>query len=238
MIAATRMRGHRPAPSGYGAIAGLVRYYDMSLETPLADGTGMAAWVDFSTLVSNATQSSGTQRPAFRTNVQNGLPVARFDGTNDYVNLSSLAALTGGHLFAVLKTGQADPPPGQPGTGLWDMGASSVTHFPFTDGVIYDGTGTTVRKTTANPAATLAAFNVYEVETASGSWTSRLNGTQIHTTASNTVSFPAAPKIGVANGGTIFFNGDIGAWLLYSAPLSGGDATTVRNALKAQWGTP
>lgn len=51
--------------------------------TGLADGAPVATWPDASGLGHNATQATAGKRPTFRAAVLNGLPVVRFDVTDD-----------------------------------------------------------------------------------------------------------------------------------------------------------
>ena len=53
-----------------------------SLAATLADGAAVAAWTDDSGNGRHALQATVANRPVFQTNVLNGLPVVRFDGTS------------------------------------------------------------------------------------------------------------------------------------------------------------
>jgi hypothetical protein len=50
-----------------------------------ADNTPVVTWSDSSGNGYDATQATAGQRPLFRSNVLNGLPVIRFDGTDDFL---------------------------------------------------------------------------------------------------------------------------------------------------------
>ncbi|MDX1959961.1 MAG: hypothetical protein SFU98_15425 [Leptospiraceae bacterium] len=50
-----------------------------------ADNTQVTTWSDSSGNGYDATQGTGVNQPIFRTNALNGLPVIRFDGTNDFL---------------------------------------------------------------------------------------------------------------------------------------------------------
>lgn len=104
------------------------------------------------------------------------------------------------HAFIIVQL-DADPPASGNG-GLWEFGTdASDTHFPFSDNNIYDDFGTTVRKTVGNPTPSLAAVRLYEVVSAAGEWTARLDGAQIFTTATNTVGWSASSALGGAVSG-------------------------------------
>ncbi|MEB3203000.1 MAG: hypothetical protein VKK05_09360, partial [Synechococcus sp.] len=57
----------------------------------------------------NTAQSDSTKRPIFKTNLLNGKPGVDFDGTNDCLQISSLALDTFMSLFVVAKTTTAKP---------------------------------------------------------------------------------------------------------------------------------
>lgn len=83
-------------------VSGLLAWYDAanvgsvyqsaggSLAT--ADGDPVGQWQDLSGNGYHWAQASGTNKPAFRTNVKNGRPVIRFDGVNDYMSISGSAS--------------------------------------------------------------------------------------------------------------------------------------------------
>lgn len=213
-------------------------FYDMSQQTGFANGARMSAWTDFGSGGGDAT-AAGDARPTFEIDVHNGHPAARFDhATNQSMTLPSLAALTEGHVFVVLKI-DADPPPDGGSSGLWNLGGTtegSLYSF-FLDGGIYDAFGSTTRHTVGHPAAPLDAWNIYEVEVAAdGSWIARLNGAEITSFVGSIVAFPASPTVGTSGLGTSL-QGYIGAFALFDAPLSSGDAAAERAALKATWDT-
>ncbi|MDP9116689.1 MAG: hypothetical protein M3O28_05415, partial [Actinomycetota bacterium] len=175
------------------------------------------------------TQATTALQPIFKTNILNGLPAYRWDGATNVVNLSTLAALTAGEVFVIIKA-VADPHSTGTKSGLWHLGSEPTNGslYPFTDGVIYDDFGTTVRKTVGNPTPSLAAWRGYNVISTSSEYTANLDGAQIFTTATNTPGFPAAPTLGKSLG-AFFFEGDIAELVLCNAKLS----TTQRTSLKA-----
>jgi 6-phosphogluconolactonase (cycloisomerase 2 family) len=54
-----------------------------------ADGSSVSAWLDSSGNEAHMYQSSATAQPTLQTNELNGYPVVRFDGTNDFMNLTA-----------------------------------------------------------------------------------------------------------------------------------------------------
>jgi hypothetical protein len=68
----------------------------------LADGAAVATWPDSSPFKRHATQAVAGQRPTYRINQLNGLPIVRFDGVNDVVTTPSFS-LGAPVVFAVYK---------------------------------------------------------------------------------------------------------------------------------------
>lgn len=204
-------------------------YTDTSATTPVtADAQTVAFWQDQSGLGNNFTQSTSANRPTWKTGIVNSMPVLRFDGSNDQLVGPSLSALTAGEAFIVVKV-DADPPGVNTVSGSWKFGSNATDcHYPFTDGVIYEDFGTTARKTVGNPTPSLASWRLYNVISVSGEWTANLDGTQIYTTATNTVGFSTAPIIGgnVANDRRL--DGDIAEFIVYNKKLEVPERTAVK----------
>jgi hypothetical protein len=221
------------------SISGLVAWFKADAISGKNDGDAISSWTDSSGNTNHAVQATGSLQPLYKTAIQNGKPVVRFDGTDDYVQFGDASALTAGTGFIVAKA-NADPAAASTNAGLWHLGthAATPTFYPFTDSNVYDAFGTDSRKSTGNPTPTLAAFNVYTVSSAAGAWTSWFNGTQHFTTATNTVSFPTDPKLGRGIAAGVALLGDIGEFLLYNSALSAGNRQAVEAYLKAKWATP
>lgn len=207
-----------------------------------ADSDPVGGWKDKSGNVRHHKQATGAQRPTYKTAVQNGLPAILFDGTDDNmipdVGLDTLTAAT---LFMVVRL-QNDPPAVGSKTGLMEYTSAALkTAWPWTDGIIYQAFGTNMRKTTVDPTPSLAVFNVTGVVTASGEYTTYLNGTQTYTTGTNTVGWSTAAnsRIGASLGAPIgYLDGWFAEILVYDSVLSSGNRATVEAYLKNKWGTP
>jgi hypothetical protein len=210
-------------------IAGLVGWWKAD-SLSLSDNDAITTWPDSS---GNGNTFAGAIGPTYKTAIQNGLPVARFDGVDDVLNQTPIA-WTNLTVFIVVKV-PADPAAVQEDTGLWQMSTGSSTHYPFTDGVVYDGAGSDTRKTVGDLTPSLAAFRLYEVRSTSGEWTAWLDGSQVFTTGTNTVATPTDMRLG-ENGLGNQFEGDIGEMLVYDAALSDTDREAVETYLADKWG--
>jgi MYXO-CTERM domain-containing protein len=193
-------------------------------------------WFDISGAGNDGTQATPANRPALVTGVTpNGGSVVRFDGTNDSINLPAGfgGSFSAAEAFIVVSI-DADPPAAGGQTGIWKFGTSgSGTHFPWTDGVIYDGFGSNSRKTTANPTTPLTDLNVYNVSSAPGAWQSFINNVPFHGPVANTVAFNGSPTLGGGGGGggPFYLDGDIAELRIYSGTLTPAERTAVYDSL-------
>lgn len=149
----------------------------------------------------------------------------------------------GCHMFWVVQT-DFDPPAAQTPHHKVDSNTVGFNFYPNNaDSNVYDGWGSTTRKSTGNPPLPLTTAHVYEVISIAGEHTFRRNDTTDFTTAVNVVGWDAAQAmlfagstgVGVSpptNG----IDARFGTLLQYNAKLSASDATAVINSLKAWWG--
>lgn len=200
------------------------------------NGSSVAAWDDITANNNDWEQTTAAEQPLFVADAMNGEPVVRFDGVDNGLTAGDiLTGLTEAEVFVVLKI-DTDPPGNEAQSGLWVMSGAQATHYPYTDGVIYESFGTDTRKTVGDPTPLLTSPRIYNISTAANAWTARLDGAELHTTGTNTVGWTANPVIGPSAGGTYFLDGDIAEVLLYDAVLSAGDRTLVHAYLGARYG--
>lgn len=204
----------------------------------LVDGDPVASATDTSGNARHFTQAGTGERPTMRggASLLNGHLVVEHDGVDDVLVGASLAALTDAHAFVVVKL-DADPAVALATSGLWVMSTSGdapTTIFPYTDGVVYDGFGSTARRTVGNPTPALTSWRIYEVRSASGSWEAKLDGATLFSTATNTVGFPAVPSIGGNEGGGRLD----GRWAYFGIfpALTPTDAGRLRTYLQTRFG--
>jgi hypothetical protein len=187
------------------------------------------------------TQPTGARQPIFIDSVLNGLGIARFTAASTHwMNGVNANALTAIHFFVVVQI-PTDPPATTQVPWRFGTDFTNPDTYPFTTGSILSGIGTSTRKTVGNPTPSLAAWRVFEVVSKSGNWTAWLDGSQIFTTASNTVSVTSLCSIGAnttslgVTGGNPW-DGDIAGIYIFSAQITGTDRTAMVTYLNSRWG--
>lgn len=205
----------------------------------LNDGDSVTTWTKAGGTGSSPTQGTAGSRPTYQTNEVNGQPVIRFDGTDDFFTMGNMSAFTAGTAFIVMRLVQATPDPAN--AGLWDIGSDvgNPTICPFVgDGKIYDQFGTTSRKTTADPTPSFQDWNIYSVYSAANDWANAFNGTELFSTATNTVGFSASPTLGKSGGhgaGDFYLQGDTPEVIICSGKLSAPDIATTIAYLQTEY---
>lgn len=211
------------------------------------DAQAVGAWEDKSTASNDATQASGSAQPLYRTNVQNGHPMLKWDGLNDYMRCDGIASTFSGNdktatIFIIFKktdnlTSQALISCGN--SVLGGYFAAYTRNTPDYLITKQDDAATAVNAVPALPPDTSATLI-----------TLRLNGTTLDVDIDGLGVDVADPfNVGVTtlNGaalgafyvtGAIIFplSGYIGEVLIYNSALSGANRTLVNNYLIARWG--
>lgn len=231
-------------PGGAGSeltplqVPGLKMWHRASL-IAAADGGAVATWPDASGNGHHLTATGTGQPTMYRTTSDrliNGKPVVTFDGTSDFLTVPNvLTSMTEGEVFVVLRA-DGDPTPSAGDGGLWKFGSdASAEHVPYIDGSVYDGWGSTARKTTGNPTLSLAVPRVYNVSSAPGAWTNRIDGVQHFTTAANVVGFSNGPTLG--RGSTVdYWKGDIAELIIFARVLTATERSLIHAYLVERYG--
>lgn len=214
---------------GLPVTSGLVLWLDAANR-----GSVTNRWDDRSGNNRHFSSASAGEFPTFA----NG--IASFDGLEvvgqaDHLSGPSFTFLnsTGAECFMRLRKPNTTEPTGT--SGLWLFGTSgSACHHPFST-TLYNGFGSTARKTLGSPVLSITSWRTLGVITVPGEFTAYLDSTQQFTTASNTVGFSATPWLGRSAGGNpfILFNGEIKSFVIYNRKLSSGERTTMRAYMAA-----
>jgi hypothetical protein len=200
-----------------------------------ADNSAVSVWEDASGNGYDADQAIVGSRPTLQTAELNSLNVVRFNGGTFLDIGADLQSInpSAGSAFLVVKA-DADPTDGTVGGPHATGSHGDTTHYPFSDGNIYAGDGSLTRKNVGNAATSLTNWNIVSVTSATNDWKYYLNGIQLFSTATNTVSWRPAPLLG--SGGVFTFNGYIAEWILYGELKSTLDRQKVEGYLAHKWG--
>lgn len=170
-----------------------------SLISFVGQGNGyVTKWYDQSGNANDAVQSTFSDQPQIVSsgvivNVNSKASIS-FIPPNPQLVFSTFTA-SAVELFLTVKA--KNDPPVQEKSGFIKIGTDAFSnHFPYTNGTIYDDFASDTRKTVGNPTTPLDQLNLYNVLSASGEWTARLNATQLYSTGTNTVDVSTSPTIG------------------------------------------
>jgi hypothetical protein len=234
--------------------------------TPLDLGVTLKAWYNFENLAGadgipidtitdssgnnfTATSPGGTTRATKAAAHQNGKSTLKFTGNNiQRYQLPSnfYGSASAASAYIVLQL-VADPPAGGTVTGLWSIGSDAAGDaFPFTDGNIYCGFASTVRKACGNPVVSMAGvYRIYSFYSAANDWGMFIDGgaggssggtTAFFSTATNTVGFDTTPWIGVPDALTAALDGWLADVIFTTAKQSTLDRQKMEGYLAWKWG--
>lgn len=240
------------APAGPGAPAttnlyswvkaGAGVFSDYTMATPAVANGEVLGWKDQKGSANKDwINTEAGKGPILKAGVVNGKPALHFTATPTPAKALLCnfdpSTLTSHELFIVIKAA-TNSPSAVNGSVPWSMCQTGEnTLFPFyVDGNVYEGWGTTVRKSFAHPAHDVATqFRLYNIVSIAGEYTVFIDGTQIYTTATNAVGAPgfASAILGGFDGSA--FNGDIAEIVWYSAKCSAPDKTTTKAYLAGEY---
>jgi hypothetical protein len=220
-----------PAPIDPDAVSGLQGWWEADAIVGLNDGDPVATWEDSHTSNHDLVQPTGAQKPTYKTSIQNGLPVVRFDGTDDNIAIANgiLSAAPLSALAVVI-------PSSVTGTArIWSSqryghGRTGATAL-FTTFAVLDYTGPASSFAVGTPTIASLVFD------ASFDATFYKDGGSGTTVTHNADGSQAATSFAVGARANIteFFGGDIAELAVYNTALSDADREGVRAYLNAKW---
>lgn len=234
-----------PASWTPASLSNLAAWYDADQQTDGADAA-VATFTDRSGNAHHFSQATGVSKPLLRHAAINGKKALDFDGIASNMTCATglMNGATAGAFFAVVKL-DADPPAS--GGGIVAPGGPVLTefssgtfdnHHPYTDGTIYDGFGSTVRKTCGNPTPALTSTSLLAAISGSADYRFLVNNTSLFSTATNTVGFGTnTRKMGLNATGLEFLAGIIAEVIIMSAVPSAGDITNIVSYVNTKYGT-
>lgn len=234
------------APTGLSPVSGMSVWYDANDAGTFTYSSSniISQWGDKSGNSRNATQATVSEQPTRVTGVINGLPVVRFDGSNDYLNFTNI--LNGDKSFTIFWVLR----PRNVSSGTYQPSFSTATSPDADDGALHyinpssQGAAYPFRTrsgwTQYDGANTYVANTSYLMEFISNDSVYKVfrNGTQESTnqTVGTAPSYITTRIAYQNNPGGRYGAFDFGEILIYNTELSGTDVTTNRNYLNAKWG--
>lgn len=181
----------------------------------------IVTWYDQSGNTFDVTQAtSGTQPKIMGNGViyrLGGLPFAYFEGSRYLERANIMSAASSATLIMVAKN-DADPPSCNTcGTALELIGNNNASHFPYSDGVVYDGFASQTRKTTGNPTASLASKFLLFTTSAASDWKMYINNSLHYSTATNVYTSNSNLIVGASRFYTFSYKGYISEIILYDS---------------------
>src|SRR5207249_1014113 len=122
--------------------------------------------------------------------------------------------------------------------GLWAF-SSGDGWYPYSDGRVLEGFGTTSQYDLGNPAQALDQFHVFDVSSAANDWNAWINGLNLLNLTNNTFSYYGAPSLGRNYTGSLYstysFAGDIAEVLVYNRVLNSSERAALAQYLKGRY---
>lgn len=212
-------------------IAGLVAWFtpdfgtysDSGLTTPVsADGSAVGGWDNQATGVTDATQGTAGSRPTLKTNIQNGLPILRCDGSDDFLGVTTYttSAMT---LLAVFKGENMMFGGSAANEYVWAKNGSNAFEVSYGGGTFptFAFTGQTT------------AFHLITIKHSGTNISVYKDGALVSTSAET--AGQDLTYIGKYAGG-LNFSGDLGDVLLYNTAISDSDRETIEAFEMERWG--
>jgi hypothetical protein len=195
----------------------------------LSDGDPISTWADQSTGANDATQS-GSNRPIYKASQLDGKAVVRFDGANDYMNLTNnLSNTTDYTLFVVYKkrtTGVKMPTLGN------TADAGMYAWYDYSDDNMYVFSHSEPYYTAA---AGFTSYTLIVERWSSTTVTTFKNAASFSISAgSGTGGTSGYAQIGI-RGASEYADGDIAEILYYSVALGTTDRQLVENYLHTKY---
>ena len=210
-------------------LANLVLWLSADRITGVAGGGAVATWLDQSGTGNNPTQATADLRPTLQLNILNGLPVVRFDGSNDYLTVDITDLTQPLTIFGAFTT-DADVTTNEQLDGGGAGAARCVTYIVSGALTAFGGVnlvGATVSANTSYYYVIVYNGASSSIKLSGGAVTNGNAGTQDH--GAYVIGADQTP-------GGLPWGGDIAEYGIYDSALSAADIAQVERYLAAKWG--
>lgn len=208
------------------SITGLQVWLDASQITGLSDGAAVATWSDLSGNGRNATQASAGARPTYQTNELNGLPVVRFDDTDDSLGFGNIGAAfpTAAMLFIVATVVRG-------GYSIYNT-IDNASYWRFGgNGLGYNGC---FRTTRLDATGTMpdSGSSLFRLASSAAAFTLHIDGASI---INGAAEYNAGDSHSIGALVHAPGCGDIAEVLAYDSVLSAGNISAIEQYLNGKW---
>jgi hypothetical protein len=210
----------------------------LALTSFCGSGDGfVTTWYDQSGNGNNITQTTATQQPQIVSsgsviNVNSKPSIFSFNKIGNLADISGSSAYS---VFFTIKT-QQDPPIITNG-GIANLStAFNTNHYPFIDGNVYIGFGSTTRYSIGAMPSSTAVLNNFATISASNLYTAYFNKSLVYSNNSNSVGFPSNAYIG-SSINLETFNGHYSELIIYPSNQNS-NAILIQDNQKTYYGTP
>ena len=216
------------------SLSALTVWLKADSNTGLTNNAPISSWTDSSGNSHHATQSSGVNQARYGSNLVNGLPAVRFDGTNHYFELPVGTGYTQAEVFLVLRTVATSDGFAH---SLWKCNGVQRSRYGWlAGGATMENFGTSAETSMGVPGQASTEFHIYNVSAKSGSLVSRINGIVHFAKTNNTFALDSTIRLGYsATGDAYGFAGDIAEVILFNNVLPAGDRDTVLSYLNQRY---
>lgn len=204
-------------------------------ETLGAGSSAVSQWDDVGAAARHATQATSANQPVVVASAINGLKAIQLVDQSDALALPSMAGLTRGSTFLVLKSvgdvgsGATNGFPMQPTFG------GSVGAYPYLS-ECWIGWMRENRITFPDPTQPLNAWHILSIHSAPSDFRMYINNVLITSTTTCTPTFSATPTIGRQAAEPLGWQGHVAEITHFSHELTTTDRTTEYNRLKTKFG--
>jgi len=224
----------------------LVAWFKADAIAGLGNGASVAVWSDSSGHGLTAIQTAFSQRPTYVTGALNGLPVVRFNATNNQVLTLNRPVQDDFTILCVFRSTQGWGNGSQfsDGAGIVSAAASGgVNDFGvslFSDGKACGGLDSPDVSVNSVPGFNNGLPHIVTLRRTkvTGELDMFVDGNFMGTTVGNSFSLNGSSKLALGAQSTLnnFFSGDIAEVKIYSSALSDADRLTQESGLAQKWG--
>jgi hypothetical protein len=221
------------------AISGLAIWLDADdPATMTLSGSSVQVWRDKSGANNHATADVGME-PTVHFDAINSRDVVKFvAASTQFFRLPDAGFSTAPALEAfVMIRVEVDPPVVAANIGIWCIQTiTNNSNYPATTGIIWDGFGSTTRRTTVNPTEDLTQWNVYSAGSAPNNWNNWLNHRLLYHDGVNVVGVNPALGLTLGKSSTTYYtDGEMAEFVIYNRALTPVEHAQVVDYLLTKW---